>query len=431
MAIFKLGRDPEGNPLSRDDFEHNFLPRNRHLLKQNLWRDYYSESLILSPQSERYYRLPDLKSLPDPNVSLAHRCPSSSQCSYSERIPRFAFAVVCTYLATNLDRQWVIKQATSALQSTTMSIRAKCSAMPPYSETQTMYWICRVHKLLCSVISKLDSKANVKGTNSESSLKTLSFGGFRAIVPLDCNDWTSHYSITLWNSVAARAMALPPDIRPLPIASRALPNLTMDKILHAERVDKVIGLSPELPSDQELALYLAISVKQASVDVSFPFADYTHGQMLFSLFRQLDAYQSSNDGGVNFAEDVANALPGSLSMELDSRVFWCEQVLEALIRFRKTTLKSGDTHDLGFPTFERFLRGNIHLAYHGLEAASWFSRRKVRKHGKADVSSVKSGLESPEKLSSIEDESLEDDSNYESAIEKMSSGLAIESWEII
>lgn len=420
------------NPLP-EDFDH-IIPRKCHLSNQDLCHDYYTETLLLSLRAEKYYCRPDLKDLPELRYSPVRWSPYSDTFFDPERLPRFAFAVVRTYLISpTLNRSWVIEQALSALQSTTMRTRAspRGNTVAPYSMTKTYFWISRFHTFLSSILSKLNSDTtSEKFSRLGSILHQLNFEGFRSMVPVNWPHWTEHYSPTVWDSVAARATFVPPDIEPLNDTHNFLASMTLEQIQQAQEASRKYGVSAELPSDEELAFRLALCLNQAAAPFQSKCPINSHAHMLMELFERLVHHPNLHASGGNRVRETVPVPLGSADADQKRRVFWEERVREALLA-PNARLDTERNRNLAFETF---LRGSIHLVYDGLFGTSNGSTGgSVPLDEKVELSMADPSLEESEQSNTILvieklDDSVAEDEND---IEKTREDTNGESWEVV
>jgi hypothetical protein len=429
QTVFTYNTSNKGANLVPDDCDDT-VPQKCHLSNQDLWQDYYTETLLFSPRAETYYCRPDIKDLPELWYSPVRWGPYSHTFFDPERLPRFAFAVVRTYLTTpTLDRSWIIEQALSALQSTTMRIRAcpRGKMVAPYSMTKSYFWISRFHTLLSSILSKLDSDTtSEKSPKVESILNQLTFEGFRSMVPVNWPHWTEHYSPTVWDSVAARATFIPPDIEPLNDAHNFLASMTLKQIFRAQEASRKSSLCPELPSDEELAFRLSLCLNQAAAPCQSKCRVNSHAHLLMELFEKLVNRPDLHASGGKRVREIVPGTRGSADADQTRRVFWAERVREAL-------LAPKDAESRGNLTFETFLRGNIHLVYDGLLGTSEaLAGGSVPLNEKVELSAANTNLEESEESRTIlVIEELDDLVTQDDDIAENREDINGESWEVV
>lgn len=213
----------------------------RHAAWKDYLRTYYSENLVKNTVSENHWRLPDLRDLPHVDDSHYKHFPRSFT-----RLPRFAFAVVKMYMTMSLPRTWVVNQALSIFQQATFRLRREhADNVDMYSETQIYFWITYIHLLV--------SHFNTK------DIPSLQFQELFSTSSFDVYAWTKHYSAKRWSSIEARMQFLQPDRKPLVPVCIGPSVAPISPALRGEV--RNTGLVPELASDEELTLALAVALK--------------------------------------------------------------------------------------------------------------------------------------------------------------------------
>ena len=260
VTYSRSGHPPEADEF--DDIAESWSNLTRHAASLRI---YYSNNLLEDKLSEKYWRLPDLRDLPIGDRNHYKHFPRSLT-----RLPRFAFAVVKTYMTTTLPRTWIVDQALSVFQQATVRLRSQRSdEVDMYSETQIYFWITYIH-------------LRVSHYNAD-DIPSLQFQQLFSTIDFDVNAWRNHYSVQRWSSIEARVQFLQPDRMPLvpvctsPSAAPISPAL--------RRQAQNTGLVPEVASDEELALALAVALKLVESVASVDDLDLNvHAHALLWLF---------------------------------------------------------------------------------------------------------------------------------------------------
>ena len=178
------------------------------LMNEALVKLYYSDGLLSADLSKNYWRHPDLRDLAVPGSTTTTRNAVRQIIHVGRdddhRLARFAFAVVKYCLSHQHRRGFVVKHALSALQTSTVHLRAVCPSIPSYSETQAYFWIQVIHS------------ASSLRDHETSSICHCSFRTFLQRSHIALTEWKKYYSSRVWNSMQACIAFVPPDIKALP-----------------------------------------------------------------------------------------------------------------------------------------------------------------------------------------------------------------------
>jgi hypothetical protein len=339
------------------------------LMHSGLWKEYYSKDLLFSPEAKEYWRLPDLQALPDsyqisPTKATNHARRNSQEEPY--RVMRFAFSVVQKHMSSNVRRGGMVKQALASLQSTTMQLRAKNPAIPPYSETQAYFWIQLIHAALVSESLRPPTKASNNELSLHVPLSQLSFPSFRALFDIEPTTWRFYYQRNTWESIEARMEFVNPDLKPLPNVIH-IPSL--DNISRAlnQQMDSIKpDMAAELPSMEDLAFRAAIVLEDSkAIPLPPPAEISSHAQLLLYLYSNLVVQSESDitDSTANQAATVLKQLSGPYITSSTLKSFWTQQILGASTQDEQS--RKGITGTTT-PSFEGFLKANLHLVFEDL-----------------------------------------------------------------
>jgi hypothetical protein len=369
ISDFKRSKDSKVWP-SGDSFQ-DVLLQSPQLMNEGLWKDFYSKELLFSPEAKKYWRLPDLQALPEfTQISLASRSPYVRRKSQEEpyRVMRFAFSVVQKYMSSNVRRGWMVKQALASLQSTTMQLRAKNPAIPPYSETQAYFWIQLIHAALASEAFHPPARTSKDDLSLNFPLSQLTFPSFRVLFDIEPTTWKFFYRRKTWDSIEARMEFVNPDIKPLPNVLR-IPSLdNVSRALDRQLDSAKLEMIAEFPSMEDLAFRVAILLEDSkTIPIPPPTEISNHSHLLLFLYTHLVS-QSEIDITASLASratSVLMQLSGPYITSFTQKFFWAQQILGASAR-GTVSYHNKEVQDILPPTFEGFLKSNLHLVYEDL-----------------------------------------------------------------
>ena len=365
LAILEHKQKSNANAWpTREDFQQVLLS-SPSLMNGSLWKEYYTKDLMFTPEAKEYWRLPDLQALPDftqitPSKPHHARRPSQEE---PYRVMRFAFVVVQRYMSSDVRRGWLIKQALASLQSTTMRLRAKNPSVPPYSETQAYFWIQVIHAALASVYGTQSSTKNPLPV----TIDRLSFASFRVLFDMQPSIWRDYYTLKTWEGMEARIAFVNPDLKPLPNVLNLAIRGNINEALNRQLDSSKLGMTAELPSMEDLALRAAL-ILDAISSIEKPVSPQvqTHAHLLFYLYTNIIA-----EPDVKFSPSYASRataamfnLAGSQAPTFTHKAFWTQQVLGA--SGRGQTDSSNNGRPVPVPSFEEFIKANLHLVYEDL-----------------------------------------------------------------
>ncbi|KAL2825759.1 hypothetical protein BDW59DRAFT_161431 [Aspergillus cavernicola] len=318
---------------SPNDFQR-VLRHSPSLMNMDLWKGYYpygpgfrptaAPPLCLLPTDTYYLRDPAI-------VPAAEKGP--------DKLIRYAFAVLRYVRRSDMTRRDIFAQALATLQQTTMRLRTLDSSIPPYSETQTYFWLQMVHAAL-----RCEAR-----TEKSDALKT--YDEFNETFELGETSWGKYYSEKLWNSIGARSHVVLPDIKPLPDVI-ALSGKKID----IQRPES--SKTSELPSIEELSFRAAMIIHEAKESPSeLPTPGHAH--ILFYLYTNLSTEVADPHKPLRLGQK-ANVLLTDVSRPMGSDThgnFWIQQVGVAI---------SHAVIDRGLSTFDGFITNNLHLVFEDL-----------------------------------------------------------------
>ncbi|KAK7446573.1 hypothetical protein Landi51_07520 [Colletotrichum acutatum] len=246
--MYRSSDQGEGEFASADDFDE-FYAEHHELLDENAWRKYYSSSLLAQPISSRFYRLPDLRDLPDSSDPLAQ--PRQEGNSHLTKLARWAHNVARTrQRQQSLPVDTITQIALSTLEQTIALLREDYPSVQPYSETQARFWL-KYMNMECP------------GKPSKDAWKHNEFGTSVAQGRFDMWAWEAHYSQERWETV--NTPYLEPDLdgtRESEVNWCGWPDGGVGEQARSR------GWEPEVGSEEEVAFLAAVEMKETEgVDV--------------------------------------------------------------------------------------------------------------------------------------------------------------------
>ncbi|KAL2853311.1 hypothetical protein BJY01DRAFT_79312 [Aspergillus pseudoustus] len=198
-AIYRSSNQIEGIFPSPDEFD-TFYTEHHALLHPSAWRAYYSEPFLKQNTTARFYRLPDLRDLPDSDSPLDgrphKRSPASGGGPHATKLPRWAYTVAYTYL-----RQPLLPLATltdvalRTLEATINHLRkAHPSVVRPYSETQARFWLEYMGARY------FGARTRSQAPPSRDAWHENRFGILAAQGAFDVYEWEGKYSVQRWEA---------------------------------------------------------------------------------------------------------------------------------------------------------------------------------------------------------------------------------------
>ncbi|UZP46560.1 hypothetical protein NXS19_014372 [Fusarium pseudograminearum] len=308
-----------------------------HLMNSGLWRVYYTEDSLFTPQAKENWHLPDIQPLPTIS-QVTSRPPQKISGNDADRLPRFAFSVVQKTLSSQLRRGGIVKQALEALQSSTMRLRASDSSIPPYSETQAYFWIQIIHAYLGSL------QAQVSGS--------LTFEAFKPLFDVTGDEWRQYYSQSVWESIPARMSFVNPDKKALPnifgVPSQARMDIARTQMVNA--ISHRFAEPLDMPPREDLDFLAAVLIDEAKLMPESELNVASHASLLRFLFNRL----SGKSGGSPTSRASSTALEVAQRVGLTQSMFWVQRVQIEVARNK----------DVG--GFEEFVKGGSYLAFEDL-----------------------------------------------------------------
>ncbi|ROT39915.1 hypothetical protein SODALDRAFT_293526 [Sodiomyces alkalinus F11] len=294
-----------------DDFDI-FYARHRELLNQDAWKRYYSPTFLMSALSARFYRLPDLRDLPDSSDPLT--APREKGIGHFTKLPRWAYNVMRTHRRQATLPAETIKQiALSTLQETISRQREDYpDQVQPYSETQALFWL---------------QYMNIDDPEAEIRRETWfpnQFGYVTAQGWYDMWAWEKHYSRKRWEE----------SMGAVPFLERDLDGTRKSEIYWCGLPDGGTGAmawhrgwDAELGSEEEIAFLAAVAAKETEgIDVSMSHLDYAmRSHMLLAVLRA--AFETGTERG-KYIDDVKRRIVEAGRIDEESKAEqWIRQAL--------------------------------------------------------------------------------------------------------
>lgn len=234
-----------------------FYAQHNDLLHQDAWREYYSPPFLAQATSARFYRLPDLRDLPDASDPLGQPRSRKRGIGHFARLLRWAHTVVRTHWQQpTLPLETLIQIALCTLQQTIIRQRGTgYLSVKPYSETQARFWLKYLH-----IDSPRPRPAfNFNNSDSEFARTLDRFGVQLAQGNYDAWAWEAFYSRKLWDSIGARIAPLDADrdgTRKSEVQGAGGP----DGGIWYHAICR--GWEPEMGSEEEMNFLAAVALKE-------------------------------------------------------------------------------------------------------------------------------------------------------------------------
>ncbi|KAL2849002.1 hypothetical protein BJX68DRAFT_98185 [Aspergillus pseudodeflectus] len=191
----------DGDFPSPNDFDP-FYTTHRALLNPSAWRSYYSETFLMQSTTARFYRLPDLKDLPDADAPLGQPRKRPAHAGgevHATKLPRWAQNVAHTRRQPSLPVEIFTELALRTLEASTARLHAAHpDLVPPYSETQARFW--------------LDYMGLDSAKSAPASWGPNQFGVSVAQGWYDVYAWEGKYSTQAWGASVRKPGVVKPDV---------------------------------------------------------------------------------------------------------------------------------------------------------------------------------------------------------------------------
>lgn len=239
------------------------------LMDSGLWKVYYSKDLLFSPDARESWCFPDLQPLPAfiANPLQQQQTPTWVPEQNQDRLLRFALIVAQASMSSGVRRGALVKKSLQALEKTTIRIRSKNQQVPPYSETQSYFWIQIVHACLLS----LDAGSAIpEGPKDPCAVATkIGLPVFKSLFKITGDEWRLYYTDETWNSVAARREFALPDLKPLPNIID-VPEEYRERMLREKKLtqDGGTGVNPEELSRNEIVASMIAMAMSEEAEVA-------------------------------------------------------------------------------------------------------------------------------------------------------------------
>lgn len=305
-----------------------FYDQQHDLLNRDAWKEYYSPAFLKQPTSARFYRLPNLRDLPDASDPLAGPRPQKGYGHFTE-IPRWAHSVVRTQRnQPTLPKETITQIALSTLQQTTSRLRKGNHPKGQlYSETQTWFWLRKMG---------IDSPSR---SPKESAGGPDQFGADIGRGDIDMCRWEAYYSPKLWNSMEARTVVLEPDLdgtRPSEFWGCGWPDGGTTLYVWQR------GWDPEVGSEEEIEFMAAVAAKETEgVDVDLGNLDYSiRSQVLLAVMRA--AFETATERREKEIEDLKQRIVEMGRIKDESKAEqWVREVLKVMAPYAQKRDQDG------------------------------------------------------------------------------------------
>lgn len=227
----------DGRSYLSNDFDDYNKDYGEHITKE-VWKNYYSLDFLLQPATARFWRLPNLRDLPSSGNPIAFL--REKPIGHHNKLPCWADNVVRTFFRQReLSEDTLTQIAMETLRDTISRLREKHPEAPPFSETQSRFWLKYTRKNL----------PFASGPNY--------FGIFVAQGGYDVWEWDRWYSPDRWHSESD--VALEPD---LDGSSRCELGWCGWPDGGAGSLAKERGWVPEIGSEEEVEFMAAVAARE-------------------------------------------------------------------------------------------------------------------------------------------------------------------------
>lgn len=224
-----------------------FHTENQELLNEDAWLQYYSRAYLVQTASRNFWRLPNLRCLPDADDqrSLSRE---KSTC-HPTRLLFWAYNVACTHTRQPiLSTESIIALALSTLRRTLdRQQELQDCKIEPYSETQARFWLHYFG------VYEVTRKARARYTFARYSVSdSIASGG------ADVLGWQKYYTPQRWSSDEARAVYMDPDSD----GADYRPLIWQDPLGGPQVLESRRGWTPEVGSEEEVEFLAAVAIEE-------------------------------------------------------------------------------------------------------------------------------------------------------------------------
>lgn len=260
--------------LSSDDFD-KFYARHHELLDESAWRHYYSSSFLTQSSTHRFWRLPDLKDLPDSDDQTGlHREKGPGR---ANKLPYWAHNVVQTYHRQPLlSTPKMVEIALQTLKQSILRLQANNVSVESYSETQARFWLEHLH------LNRGRSEPRGYGENALYYVSEYIPAG-----RIDVLSWQKFYTAHRWLSAEGRTTFLAPDAD-----GSEYHVLKPDNEFQGgnDTIECYRGWTPEIGSEEEIDFLASVAIEELRHVTDLGALDYVHrSHMLMAILRIAEA----------------------------------------------------------------------------------------------------------------------------------------------
>lgn len=239
-----------GEDGSSADSYYDMIDYHYDKLTEDIWKEYYSPEFLRHPTSAQFYRLPNLRDLPNGHGPVGAL--RTKGIGNHKSLPRWAHHVYRTMIRQpNIPLDTMVQLAMSTLRATKQRQQKDCPRAQPYSDTHAWFWLNRHINDLCTFLRRR--------TDHETLWKPDMYSCKIAQGDVDVWHWQQHYSSERWAEAAVSEMRLEPDLDGTPepdILGCEWPEDGV--IIHG----MISGWEPEVGSEEEVAFATAVAVKE-------------------------------------------------------------------------------------------------------------------------------------------------------------------------
>lgn len=310
----------KGTPNRKTDFKNfaEFYSIHEGLIGKHVWQQYYSRPFLLQAATACYWRLPDLRDLPDLYWYRDHLSDPEAQASGPlTKLLYWANNVVATYWRQPLlstDRMLEIALAT--LEETIDRQRTHPRNLEPYSLTQEKHWLNRLG---------LHRDREQYGNEQVSALYSISEN--IADDEVDVLEWKYDYTPETWHSEEARTAFVRSDLGKHEATRYRGPGARGWDNPQPHSLDFARGWTSEIGSEEEV-LFLATVAYGELADLSnFDDLDFLHRSHILMGILCAALERASDDREIALANVKRRIIAAGRLDDEEAAELWVSQVM--------------------------------------------------------------------------------------------------------
>ncbi|KAH6677896.1 hypothetical protein F5X68DRAFT_278044 [Plectosphaerella plurivora] len=325
-AVYRMTDGWDNQDVDGDNFDV-FYAKHSDLLREDVWKNFYSPAFLAQPSTARFWRLPNLRDLTDTSDPLGGVRREGANSSHFTKLPRWSNLLKNTQRRQpNLPNDVLVDLAISTLKDTIARQRKHCPAIQPYSETQTRYYL------------KNTLDVPVGGLREDFWSWMYAFGTLLGQGALDAREWEADYSRERWESVEGRNQVLEPDLdgtRKSEVEFCGWPDGGVGGAVGG------MGWVEELGSEEEVTFLAAVAAKEVETldgEIGMNYAIRSH--MLLGILR---AVFETGQARVDAVEELKRQVVLTRRLDEDVAGPWIEKALGLMEPFAIDAQRPEDT----------------------------------------------------------------------------------------